>query len=371
MLNTLSKIFRKSGRQLTDERQKSMTSVSLAQFYGDYVPWELPVQYCASDCVRPGDTVFDIGGHIGAVAIALSRMVAGQGGKVYSFEPNREMWPHLLENLAINGIENVSHIPMACFSEGGKLMKFYSEPSFYKAGSSLVRPILGAKTFDVVTIAVDEFCDVNVLHPSFMKIDVEGAEIHVLRSARKLLDSSHLPIIIEYQATEHPRYDDPLVFLEERGYIFFDVNTYSRVDSKSYGAMADLPLVNVFCVHRDSQLAHTYLNLGKTCVFEQQILETERLLVDGISISRGRYIVECHFDCPDDVTAALAVKSASRNLAYYEATGKHLKQHSCSSMVIEVKEAQSLSVELIIKDDFRAGLRKVSVFKIEIGKEVS
>lgn len=63
-----------------------------------------------------GDTVLDIGGHVGGVAIALSRMV-GEEGSVYTFEPNREMWPHLLSNLTINSAHNVSHIPLACFLE--------------------------------------------------------------------------------------------------------------------------------------------------------------------------------------------------------------------------------------------------------------
>lgn len=352
----------------TNENHNKNNPVSLAQFYGDHVPWELPVQYCAVDCVKSGDVVLDIGGHVGGVAIALSRMVGG--GRVYTFEPNREMWPHLLENLEINNANNVSHIPLACFSESGKLMKFYSEPSFYKAGSGLMREIEGAKSFDVVTISVDDFCRANGLAPSFMKIDVEGAEIHVLRSATKLLDTMRLPIILEYQATAHPDQNDPLVYLEEKAYLFFDVNTYGRVSAASYAAMTDLPLVNVLCIHRNSELADSYANLIKSVVFEKQLVDKEVLLIDGISLSRGRHIVEFSFDCPNNVTGGLAVKNVSGFLAYYEADTKHLRQHSCSSIVIDIKEPQVVSVEFIKKGEYAAGLRKVTISKIEIGKEV-
>jgi hypothetical protein len=70
------KIFSATSESIESE-VKSDTPASLAQFYGDHVPWELPVQYCAADCIRPGDVVLDIGGHVGAVAIALSRLVGG------------------------------------------------------------------------------------------------------------------------------------------------------------------------------------------------------------------------------------------------------------------------------------------------------
>ena len=356
----LRKFFSKTGA-----KQDTTLPVSLAQFYADHVPWELPVQYCASDCLKSGDTVLDIGGHVGGVAIALARLV-GEAGRVYTFEPNREMWPHLLENLAINQAENVSHIPLACFSESGRIMTFYSEPSFYKAGSGLLHKFEGAKCFDVVTISVDDFCQRNNLKPAFMKIDVEGAEIHVLRSASKLLEALHLPIILEYQATANPNSDDPLMYLERNGYRFFDVNTYAEVSASEYATMPDLPLVNVFCVHKNSGIGDSYSKLKKTVVFESEKREGEVLSIGGIHLPAGRYVVGLDFDCPGGVVGGLGIKNSVGFLAYYEADSQHLRQHSCSSMVIKLKEPQTLSVEFIKKGDYVAGLRKVSIVRLEV-----
>lgn len=367
MIKKLFKKFFVGSSESTKDDINKDTPVSLAQIYGDHVPWELPVQYCAADCVKLGDVVLDIGGHVGGVAIALSRMAGG--GRVYTFEPNREMWPHLLLNLELNSATNVSHIPLACFSESGKLMKFYSEPSFYKAGSGLMREIEGAKSFDVVTIAVDDFCSANNLFPSFMKIDVEGAEIQVLKSASKLLDTIRLPIVLEYQAVKQPDQNDPLVYLANKGYVFFDVNTYKSTSAKLYAAMSDLPLVNVLCVHRDSELAASYKNFVKTIVFDSQVFDGNTLLVNNINLDVGRYIVELEFECPDNVIAGLAVKNSSGFLAYYEADAKHLRQHSCSCIVIYSKEPQAISVEFIKKGEYEAGLRKVSVKKIGNSRE--
>jgi hypothetical protein len=52
-------------KSAVEQKKNSCFDVSLAQFYGDHVPWELPVQHCASDCIKPGDIVLDVGGHVG------------------------------------------------------------------------------------------------------------------------------------------------------------------------------------------------------------------------------------------------------------------------------------------------------------------
>ncbi|WP_133512433.1 FkbM family methyltransferase [Candidatus Thiosymbion oneisti] len=341
-------------------------SHSLAEIYSDHIPWELPVQFCASDCIHEGDTVLDVGGNVGGVAIAFSRMV-GRGGVVYTFEPNMEIWPHLLENLMINDAGNVSHVPLACFSQTGKIMQFYSGPSCYKAESGLMKKIDGAISSDVVTISIDDFCDVNNIRPAFMKIDVEGAEIHVLRSASNYIDDLHFPMILEYQSHSHPDQNDPLVYLEEKGYLFFDVNTYNKETAKSYSLMPEFPLVNVLCVHKDSDLASLYLRMCKTQTYKADLSETDVLTHGDINLEPGRYIVKVDFDCPEDVIASIAVENDSGYLAYYESDTKHLKQHSCSNMVIELGNDESLTVALIKKGDYNASLKSIEISKIELG----
>jgi FkbM family methyltransferase len=338
-------------------------NVTLAQVYGTHVPWELPVQYCSADCLSSGDDVLDIGGHIGAVAIALSRLVGE--GRVFTFEPNRDIWADLLLNLELNAAKNVVHVPLACFSESGKLMKFYSEDSFYKAGSGLMRSLDNARSSDVITISVDDFCDVNNLSPTLLKIDVEGAEIHVLRSAENLLSKDRPAVILEYQAVSQRDRNDPLDYLAGLGYVFYDVNTYDSVSAEGYSAMSNLPLANVFCVHGSSTLAGAYKALLKKEIFETDLLQHDELVVDGIEVGVGRYIFKIDFDCPDNATAGLAIRSYGRYLAYYEAVSQHLRQHSCSSMVVRVDEPQVVSVELIKKGDYDARLRRVSVNKLE------
>lgn len=338
------------------------------ELFGKVILWELPIQYVASDIVSPGEVIFDIGGNTGGVATAFSRLV-GDTGEVYTFEPNPEMYPRLLNTLSKNGIKNVTVIPLAAFSNSSVLMSFYSDPSYFKAASGLKTSISEGKKFSVLTISIDDFCRKNEINPAFIKIDVEGAEIDVLRSMSDLINGSPIPLVIEYQATQTIDLDDPLDFLAQFGYIFFDVNTYELVSSAQYSKMLNFPRANVLCVGRDTALATRYLNLRKKISFESANLPNGTLNFDNINLEPGRYIVNVTFDCPDDLIATLVVRNSMEILACYQANGKQLREHSNSNIVIELKYSQKISVELIKMSEFYAGLNSITVTHLDFSSE--
>src|SRR5688500_1390243 len=57
-------------------------------------------------CVRPGDTVLDIGANIGTHTVAIAHKV-GPTGRVYAFEPQRRIFQMLCGNVAVNALNNV------------------------------------------------------------------------------------------------------------------------------------------------------------------------------------------------------------------------------------------------------------------------
>ena len=53
-----------------------------------------------------GDTVFDIGGHIGTITVPLAKKV-GASGHVYTFEVQRRLYEEIITNVHLNRLWNV------------------------------------------------------------------------------------------------------------------------------------------------------------------------------------------------------------------------------------------------------------------------
>lgn len=318
---------------------------SAVQYYGDQNLWELPVQLCAKDCVGSEDIILDVGGNIGAVAVAFSKVVSD--GHVYTFEPNPEMWSTLLATLDLNDVENVNLVPLACFSESGRIETFFSENSSYKVGSRLGQEIPGARRFNVTTVSLDDFCSKNNISPKFIKIDVEGAEIHVLRSATQVIDRCRPAIVFEYRPQSvADAIIDPMSFLMEKRYDFYDVNQCVRVTREYYLTLSHIPLVNVFAIPKESPLAKRWGGMGHKLVATWNAPVGERIREKSFKLDAGRHIISVKFDIPDDDIGGLAVKGNNRILAYYETRGRELKDHSNSNLIVELGSPQKISVEL-------------------------
>jgi FkbM family methyltransferase len=89
-------------------------------------------------------------------------------------------------------------------------------------------PLLDAeivKELDVQGVTLDTAIDRPV---GFIKIDVEGHEISVLRGARRIIENDHPIIMIESERRHHPEAPDNIIrFLSERGYV--GVSVYANL----------------------------------------------------------------------------------------------------------------------------------------------
>ena len=147
--------------------------------------------------VRTGDTVIEAGGHIGYVSQYLSRLV-GHAGQVHVFEPGRQNSDFLAHNTT--SCTNTTLVRAALADVTGTA-PFYEEniggfmnsldPDFVRnsaQGQSRSAYLRIAESTVPVT-RLDDYVAANSLTPSFLKIDVEGAELAVLRGAENTLPS--------------------------------------------------------------------------------------------------------------------------------------------------------------------------------------
>lgn len=134
--------------------------------------------------IRPGMTVVDVGANIGLYSVHLARLV-GPSGRVISFEPDPELVECLRVNCAANAVSNVTVNPCALGSAPGRLV--LSRLTLNSGDNHL--GTAGDPTFrrpvevEVVPLDVRE----PGLRPDFVKIDVQGWELNVLKGMEGIL----------------------------------------------------------------------------------------------------------------------------------------------------------------------------------------
>jgi FkbM family methyltransferase len=173
--------------------------------------------------VFPGATVYDIGANVGVHTLLAARL-AGEAGRVIAFEPLPRNLAYLREHTRLNRLANVEVVAAAVTDDVGK-------QSFDEGGSpSMGRLGSGALTVDVVSL--DSFGG----DPDVIKIDVEGAEVEVLRGAQDLLRRATPSVILALHDDNGPAC---LSLLTEAGYssvwVGEDMVLAERVPALAYG----------------------------------------------------------------------------------------------------------------------------------------
>ena len=178
--------------------------------------WEPATKQAMAETVTHGSTALDIGAHIGSHTLTLARLVGPQG-VVYAFEPQRKIHREMVKNLELNRIRNA--VPLR-FAVGNAHEIIEMTPTHDFDGRMHVGR--GGDAAELRTI--DSFGFQNV---SFMKIDVEGFELEVLKGAVETIEKWHPAIVIEITGFFHYKelppggrklIDDILGFFEQRGY---------------------------------------------------------------------------------------------------------------------------------------------------------
>jgi FkbM family methyltransferase len=153
---------------------------------------EEPAQTYIEWSVRPGEIVYDVGAHAGFFTLLFARLT-GAEGRVYAFEPVDANWSRLCRNVAVNGLANV-HPRRIAISDGAGYVPFAAGPT------SLQGRIAGASehgTNATPATTIDDLVRDGCAPPSFIKIDVEGAEAAVLRGAADTIATHRPRMLIE------------------------------------------------------------------------------------------------------------------------------------------------------------------------------
>ena len=157
---------------------------------GRNVGFQACIELCAG-----ATCVLDVGAHIGLISLPASRVLA-KDGMVFAFEPakiNREL---LERHVLLNGARNIEVIEDLVGDTDSENVPFYEQRT--DSGLNSVTPAGGRSGFVKTTKrqrALDSFCKSRGIRPDVIKIDVEGAEIGVLRGARDTISQCR-PVLV-------------------------------------------------------------------------------------------------------------------------------------------------------------------------------
>lgn len=125
--------------------------------------------------VRKGETVVDIGAHIGTFTIRAAKKV-GNKGRVIALEPEPSAWRILITNIQLNRLSNIFTLNCACDIKSGIVKLFIHEYT----GSSIVFP--SNKFIEAKAINLDGLVKLLKLSKiDYLKINAEGAELRILK----------------------------------------------------------------------------------------------------------------------------------------------------------------------------------------------
>ena len=163
-------------------------------FYGRY---GLDILRMIEKYVRPGDTVLDIGAHVGFFALHLGNVV-GRNGHVYAFEPDLRPVEYLKASLAASEMNWVQIRPVAISAKEGSV-PFFLSPVFGWSTGVKNTHLTGLRKIIVPTIPLDLMVERGEIPDRIrlIKIDVEGFEMEVLRGMRMTLETDQPILIVE------------------------------------------------------------------------------------------------------------------------------------------------------------------------------
>ena len=159
-----------------------------------------------SKFLRSGMIFLDVGANIGIFSVLVSGLV-GPKGRVLSFEPDPANFRRLARNIYMSRLSNVvlnrialmdrkGLVPLKALVEDGWGM--YSSVGEPLSGVEEPSGLSGGRVTHLVRCStLDEYVRENGIRSvDLVKVDVEGAELSVLRGGEKLLRARRAPVLI-------------------------------------------------------------------------------------------------------------------------------------------------------------------------------
>jgi hypothetical protein len=164
------------------------------ELYGEYSEAEVEVFRAV---LQPGDWAIDVGANIGDLTLPISRIV-GTTGRIFAVESHPEAFNVLCANLALNQVTNVKTLNVF----------IADRPGIDTSGAFWGKYAYTGEVWEPTFLAIDEL---KLPRCNLIKVDVDGKELEVLRSARQTI-AAHRPVLY-FENDQRERSADLLGFI--------------------------------------------------------------------------------------------------------------------------------------------------------------
>ena len=151
--------------------------------------------------LSPGDVVLDVGSFLGIYAVLEARLT-GPRGRVVAIEPTAWSASVARRHFAFNADVSAAPVILVEGAAGDERRQAalyeYDEP-YVNALTPAVDVSARARSRLVEVVPIDDLCDQMKIRPTFIRMDVQGAEFQALRGARRTIAAagSRLTIVAE------------------------------------------------------------------------------------------------------------------------------------------------------------------------------
>ncbi|WP_414550955.1 FkbM family methyltransferase [Anabaena sp. CCY 0017] len=172
--------------------------------------------------LQPNDIFIDVGANFGLHTLYAAKLLEHQG-QVFAFEPVISNLKLLQRNITLNSLnQRVTIVSKAVSNSRQKSISFYLPSKDMTVTASLNQTSDNSLEIEVENTRLDDYWQAVDLAIKLIKIDVEGAELEVLRGAENILKKWHPVLVIEVHGFALPEFGSSVNelrnFLSNLGY---------------------------------------------------------------------------------------------------------------------------------------------------------
>jgi FkbM family methyltransferase len=147
--------------------------------------------------LRSVDVFIDVGAHVGYYTLMGARLAK----EVIAFEPNPSNYKFLRFNVFLNRLNNVKAVGAAVSDFNGHAKLYLPKQGKRSLSDQGTLAYEGKDSVEVPVVMLDTFLE-RIDSQSVIKVDVEGAELNVIKGALKTIAKGVRLIIVEIHSSD-------------------------------------------------------------------------------------------------------------------------------------------------------------------------